>query len=155
MTELGAMQKTLGARAAQAGVIRSTLEQQKVELAKEIRDRAARRGLRTYQEAQADARIAANLKLIGQADTYADQLRVKIERFEAGREKMADLLRRVDDDLMMLGQIKGLAVDQLVIQIDQALGRCQADTEGDLIDAAIPVAASTEAIWQTTGPARN
>jgi len=111
MTELGTMHSVLGNKAAQAVTIRGALEQQKSELAAEIRDRAATRGLRSLAEAQADARIAANFRLIGQAEAYAGQLFTKLQRFEANREKLADLMRRVDDDLMMLGQIKGLAVD--------------------------------------------
>lgn len=155
MTELAAMHGGLGAKAAQADTISAALDQQKAELSREIRERAAQRGLRSFAEAQADARIAANLKLIGLADAYHLQLRTKSQRFEAGREKLADLMRRVEDDLMMLGQIKGLAVDQLVIQIDQALGRCQADADGALIDAATPATTNPEAIWQATVTARN
>jgi len=148
MNELGAMQAILEAKASQAVSVRQSLEGQKAELVAEIRDRVARRGWRTLADAQADARIGANIRLIGQAEAYCNQLREKIHRFDANREKLAELLRRIEDDLMMLSQIKGLAVDQLVIQIDQALGRCQSDTEGLLVDATLSPGANTEAILQ-------
>ena len=147
ISEIAALQNSIADRIAIALKTREQLQNQIIELAKEINRVRDHQEIKSYHAAVKHPRIHYNIKLIRMLRAYIDRLNARMRYFRSGNETLTFLHQQVIDDLQLIRTLNDMEVDRLVHKINSVLDEFIPETKNHIFTVENIQGASFEKIW--------
>lgn len=148
--EISALRVTVSEKVDNAVQMRRQLAQQMEEYAAEIRREKSRWQYASFRNAIGNPRIAYDLQLVQQLQSYISVLDARIAYFRQAGQVLEYYFRQINDDLLMIRTLDDFAVDRLIAKINDALDEYVPATIRKTVQVDKLQFKDTEIIWQET-----
>ncbi len=154
IADIALLHSQLQDRLQQAQAIRNELTEQQHLLSSEIHILLKSLQITQLQQARQHDRIRYNLELLRTLESYSDELDVKLQFYQTGRDRLTYLRELAEDDLKMIASVNDLKIDALTTQISLVINRYLPEAHIIQIDPQLIKPKALQTVWQHVSGAK-